>query len=55
MTTHGAVSATAKPDANSVYRCGALTEAGVQAIAPEGQEKKLDLAASMRDYQQSKF
>jgi hypothetical protein len=27
---------------------GALTEAGAQAIAPEGQEKKPDLAASMR-------
>jgi hypothetical protein len=37
-----------KPDANSVYRCDALTEAGVQAVAPPGQEKKLDLAASMR-------
>ena len=37
-----------KPEANSVYRCGALTEAGVQAIAPEGQEKKPDLADSMR-------
>jgi hypothetical protein len=37
-----------KPDANSVYRCDALTEAGVQAVAPPGREKKLDLAASMR-------
>jgi hypothetical protein len=37
-----------KPDPNSVYRCGALTESGVQAIAPEGQEKKPDPSASMR-------
>jgi len=35
-------------DADSVYRCGALTESGRQAIAPEGQEKRADPGASIR-------
>ena len=35
-------------DADSVYRCGALTESGQQAIAPEGQEKRPDFIASIR-------
>jgi hypothetical protein len=35
-------------DADSVYRCGALTESGQQAIAPEGQEKHPDFIASLR-------
>ena len=35
-------------DADSVYRCGALTESGREAIAPEGQEKRPDLGASIK-------
>jgi len=35
-------------DPDSVYRCGALTESGRQAIAPVGQEKSPDLGASIR-------
>jgi hypothetical protein len=35
-------------DANSVYRCGALTESGRKAIAPAGQAKSPDLGASIR-------
>jgi hypothetical protein len=35
-------------DADSVYRCGSLTESGQQAVAPEGQEKSPELTASMR-------
>jgi hypothetical protein len=35
-------------DPDSVYRCGALTESGRQAIAPSGQEKGPDLGASIR-------
>ena len=35
-------------DADSVYRCGALTESGKQAIAPEGQEKTADLGDSIK-------
>jgi hypothetical protein len=35
-------------DADSVYRCGALTESGQQAIAPEGQQKHPDFIASLR-------
>ena len=34
-------------DADSVYRCGGLTESGRAAIAPEGQEKQPDLGAAM--------
>jgi hypothetical protein len=37
-----------KIDSNSVYRCGALTERGREAVAPEGQEKSSDLGASIR-------
>ena len=33
---------------DSVYRCGALTESGREAIAPAGQEKGPDLGASIR-------
>ncbi len=33
---------------NSVYRCGALTESGRQAVAPAGQEKSPDPGASIR-------
>jgi hypothetical protein len=35
-------------DPDSVYRCGALTESGRQAIAPAGKEARPDLAASIR-------
>jgi hypothetical protein len=35
-------------DPDSVYRCGALTESGRQAIAPEGHETRPDLGASIR-------
>jgi hypothetical protein len=35
-------------DSDSVYRCGALTESGRQAIAPAGEEKSPDLSASIR-------
>jgi hypothetical protein len=35
-------------DADSVYRCGSLTESGKQAIAPEGHEKTADLGSSMK-------
>ena len=35
-------------DADSVYRCGALTESGKQAVAPEGHEKTADLSTSIR-------
>ncbi len=35
-------------DADSVYRCGALTESGRQAIAPARQAKDPDLGASIR-------
>ena len=35
-------------DADSVYRCGALTESGQQAIAPEGQQKHPDFITSLR-------
>jgi hypothetical protein len=35
-------------DADSVYRCGALTESGKQAVAPEGKETRPDVSASMR-------
>ncbi len=35
-------------DPDSVYRCGALTESGRQAIAPEGKEAHPDPAASIR-------
>jgi hypothetical protein len=35
-------------DPDSVYRCGALTESGREAIAPAGQEKAPDLGASIR-------
>ena len=35
-------------DPDSVYRCGALTESGRQAIAPAGQEKSPDRGASIR-------
>ncbi|RXH54142.1 hypothetical protein [Granulicella sibirica] len=35
-------------DADSVYRCGALTESGQQAVAPEGREKTADLGSSMK-------
>jgi hypothetical protein len=35
-------------DPDSVYRCGALTESGRQAIAPAGQEKSPDPGASIR-------
>ncbi len=37
-----------KVDADSVYRCGELTEGGQQAIAPESQEKRPDFLASIR-------
>ncbi len=33
---------------DSVYRCGALTESGRQAIAPHGQQKRSDLGGSIR-------
>lgn len=32
-----------QPDADSVFRCDALTEAGRQAVAPEGQEARVAL------------
>jgi hypothetical protein len=35
-------------DSDSVYRCGALTESGKQAVAPEGKEARPDPAASLR-------
>jgi hypothetical protein len=35
-------------DADSVYRCGALTESGREAIAPAGQEKRPSLGDSIR-------
>jgi hypothetical protein len=35
-------------DSDSVYRCGALTESGREAIAPVGEEKSPDLGASIR-------
>jgi hypothetical protein len=35
-------------DADSVYRCGALTESGKQAVAPEGHEKTADLGDSIK-------
>jgi hypothetical protein len=35
-------------DADSVYRCGALTESGREAVAPEGQEKNFNLSDSVR-------
>lgn len=35
-------------DADSVYRCGGLTESGRHAIAPAGQEKRSDLGDSIR-------
>ena len=35
-------------DSDSVYRCGALTESGRQAVAPAGQEKGPDLGASIK-------
>jgi hypothetical protein len=35
-------------DADSVFRCGALTESGKQAVAPEGHEKTADLGDSIR-------
>ena len=35
-------------DADSVFRCGVLTDSGRQAVAPAGQEKPLDLGASIR-------
>jgi len=35
-------------DPDSVYRCGALTESGRQAVAPAGQEKRPDLGDSIR-------
>jgi hypothetical protein len=37
-----------KIDADSVYRCGGLTESGKQAIAPEGHEKTADLGDSIK-------
>jgi hypothetical protein len=39
---------TKQTDPDSVYRCGALTESGRQAIAPAGEEKSPDLGASIR-------
>jgi hypothetical protein len=35
-------------DADSVYRCGALTESGREAVAPEAHEKTADLGASIK-------
>jgi len=35
-------------DADSVYRCGSLTESGKQAVAPEGHEKTADLGSSIK-------
>jgi hypothetical protein len=35
-------------DADSVYRCGVLTESGREAVAPEGHEKTADLGASIK-------
>jgi len=35
-------------DSDSVYRCGALTESGKQAVAPEGHEKTADLGSSIK-------
>jgi hypothetical protein len=35
-------------DADAVYRCGALTESGRQAVAPAGEEKHADLGDSIR-------
>jgi hypothetical protein len=35
-------------DSDSVFRCGALTESGKQAVAPEGHEKTADLGASIK-------
>jgi hypothetical protein len=35
-------------DPDSVYRCGALTESGRQAVASEGHEKTADLGASIK-------
>jgi len=35
-------------DADSVYRCGGLTESGRQAVAPEGQEKNANLGGSIK-------
>jgi hypothetical protein len=35
-------------DADSVYRCGGLTQSGEQAVAPGGQEKSPDPRASIR-------
>jgi len=35
-------------DPDSVYRCGALTESGKQAVAPEGHEKTADLGSLIK-------
>jgi hypothetical protein len=35
-------------DPDSVYHCGALTESGREAVAPEGREKTADLGASIK-------
>ncbi len=35
-------------DPDSVYRCGALTESGRQAVAPEGREARPELGASIK-------